>query len=64
MSIQDFRTQLEIGKEKSSLFVALARLSRLGSLKDLLIAAATDGGGWAYWSDANPNPTGLAEAGA
>ncbi len=63
MSIQDFRTQLETGKEKNSLFVALTRLSRLGSLKDLVVAATADGG-WAYWSDAIPVPVGLAEVGA
>jgi hypothetical protein len=63
MSIQDFRTQLETGKEKDSLFVALTRLSRLGSLKDLVLAATTDSG-WAFWSDANPAPAGLAEVGA
>jgi hypothetical protein len=63
MSIQDFRTKLDTGKEKSSLFVALTRLSRLGSLKDLIFAA-TDGGGWAYWADTDPNPANLAEAGA
>jgi hypothetical protein len=60
MSIQDFRTSLEAGKENSSLFVALTRLSRLGSLKDLIRAAVTDGaGGWAYWTDSNP---GLADS--
>jgi hypothetical protein len=64
MSIQDFRTQLEAGKEKSSLFVALGRLSRFASLKDLVFSATVDGGGWAYWSDATPEPAGLAEVGA
>ena len=64
MSIQDFRTQLEIGKEKNSLIVALARLSRLGSLKDLVLAATTESGGWAYWSEASLNPTALVEVGA
>jgi hypothetical protein len=62
MSIKDFRTQLEAGKE-DSLFVALARLSRLGTLKDLVLAATTESG-WAFWSDASPNPAQLAEAGA
>jgi hypothetical protein len=64
MSIQDFRTQLETGKEKNSLILALARLSRLGSLKDLVLAATTESGGWAYWTDVSSDPTSLVEVGA
>jgi hypothetical protein len=63
MSIQDFRALLVTGKEKNSLFVALARLSRFGNLNDIVFAA-TETGGWAYWSDVNPDPAGLAEVGA
>jgi hypothetical protein len=55
MSIHEFRTQLESGNEKNSLLTALYRLSRLGTLRDLVFAA-TEAGGWVYWTDASAGP--------
>ena len=53
MSIQDFRSRLESGKERNSVFLALGRLRRFGSLKDLVHAATADpaGSGWTSWQD-------------
>jgi hypothetical protein len=51
MSIQEFLARLESGKERSSLFVSLGRLRRLGNLKDLVYAAATTDTGWVSWQD-------------
>ena len=68
MSIQDFLVKLESGKERSSLFLALGRLRRLGNLRDLVQAAAdpsVGGGGWVSWQDANPGSVvGAVAAGA
>jgi hypothetical protein len=49
MTIRDFYMQLD-KEEKSSLFVALYRLSRIEDLKSLVaLAAAEPTMGWMYW---------------
>ncbi|HEV7518820.1 MAG TPA: hypothetical protein VGR07_21195 [Thermoanaerobaculia bacterium] len=57
MSIQQFLVKLESGKERSSLFVSLGRLRRLGGLRDLVQAATGDpngaGGGWIEWQSSD-----------
>ncbi len=66
MSIQDFVEKLESGKERSSLFLALGRVRRLASLRDLVQAAVAEpAGGWVSWQDAvNETAEGAALAGA
>ena len=56
MSIQDFVARLESNKERSSLFLALGRLRRLGNRRDLVHAATADpsgGSGWNSWQDSS-----------
>jgi hypothetical protein len=66
MSIQDFLVKLESGKERSSLFMALRRLHRLGDLRDLVLAATANGSnGWVSWQDSDAESVhGAAVAGA
>jgi hypothetical protein len=55
MSIRDFYLQLDT--EKSSLFVALYRLSRIEDLKSLVAQAAAEPTmGWMYWDTTAPMP--------
>ncbi|HTQ80788.1 MAG TPA: hypothetical protein VMM92_12385 [Thermoanaerobaculia bacterium] len=49
MKIQEFYSKLQSNREKSILFTALNRLSRLDDLKSL--ATATSDAGWMYWTD-------------
>ena len=68
MSINDFLANLETAKERSSVFLALGRLRRLGTLKDLVHAATADtpnGNGWISWQDSGAESLdGAAIAGA
>jgi len=55
MSIREFHTQL--GQEKSSLFAALYRLSRLEDLKSLVALAVVEPtAGWMVWDTTGSEP--------
>jgi len=61
MSIRDFYTQL--GTEKSSLFVALYRLSRIEDLGTLMsVAAPEPSGGWIFWDTTGTMPPAASSA--
>lgn len=51
MKMEDFYKRLQSPQEKSSLFAALGRLSRLDNLK--ILAASTTDAGWMYWTEPN-----------
>jgi hypothetical protein len=63
MSIRDFHLQL--GREKSSLFVALYRLSRIEDLGSLVAQVASDpAANWSFWDATGPMPPALCSASA
>ncbi|HZF09836.1 MAG TPA: hypothetical protein VFE33_13680 [Thermoanaerobaculia bacterium] len=61
MTIRDFNTQL--GSEKSSLFVALYRLSRIEDLGSLVAQMVADpAANWSFWDTTGSVPPAVCSA--